>query len=318
MRFSILGRSVAGAGLAMALLAGCGAHAGNGVVPISDASNAVPGQHTFKYIGAEQDFRVPPNVKKITVIALGASGGPGRGGPLEGRGARVRAVIPVTSGETLAVFVGGEGSPITGGFNGGANGGQGYYGDEGAGYGGGGASDVREGGDKVSDRILVAGGGGGQGCCDGSGAGGSGGKGGGSKGGAGAGGGGYFYRCSGGGGTGGTQSSGGAGGAGGQCEYTSSSGASGTLLDGGAGGTGNSGSGYGPAGGGGGGGYYGGGGGGAGVVFELGSESGAGGGGGGGSTYIEPSATRFASWQGWKKASGNGLVVFDSLLLEFV
>ena len=69
--------------------------------------------------------------------------------------------------------------------------------------------------------------------------------------------------------------------------------------------------GYGPAGGGAGGGYYGGGGGGAGVTFELGSEGGAGGGGGGGSSYIEPSAHRFASWQGWKKATGNGLIVFN-------
>ena len=185
---------------------------------------------------------------------------------------------------------------------------------QGLGYGGGGASDVREGGDAVSDRILVAGGGGGQAGSDGCGQGGNGGKGGGSIGGVGARGGGGGYGCNGRGGRGGTQSSGGAGGAGGQCEYTSNSGSSGNLLDGGAGGSGEPRtefSGYGPAGGGGGGGYYGGGGGGAGVTFPLGSEGGAGGGGAVGSSDIEPYAKRFNGWQGCKKATGNGLVVFD-------
>jgi hypothetical protein len=311
MRFLGLTSYALGASLAIAMLAGCGGPAGNGVVPISGVPDSVRRHHTFRYTGAEQDFQVPANVKKITVIALGASGGPGRAGPLEGRGGRVFAVIPVTPSETLAVFVGGEGSAPNGGFNGGANGGDGYTGNEGEGYGGGGASDVREGGDSLADRILVAGGGGGQGGADNYG--GDGGKGGGSVGGAGAAGAGA-YDCPGAGGDGGTQSSGGLGGAGGHCAYTSNSGANGTLLDGGAGGNGASYtefSGYGPAGGGGGGGYYGGGGGGAGQIFELGSESGAGGGGGGGSSYIEPSAHRFASWQGWRKASGNGLVVFS-------
>jgi hypothetical protein len=299
----------------MATLAGCGGPGSNGVVPINGVPDARSRHHTFKYTGAEQDFQVPTNVERITVIALGASGGASAG-----RGGRIFAVIPVTSGETLAVFVGGAASGINGGFNGGANGGTGYYGSKGQGYGGGGASDVREGGDAVSDRILVAGGGGGQAGSDGYATGGNGGKGGGSIGGAGAVGGGgagdssSSYNCNGGGGAGGTQSSGGAAGAGGQCEYTSNSGSGGNLLDGGAGGNGapdTEFSGYGPAGGGAGGGYYGGGGGGAGVTFSLGSEGGAGGGGGGGSSYIEPSAHRFASWQGWKKATGNGLIVLS-------
>src|SRR5580658_821441 len=224
--------------LAMATLAGCGGPAGNAVVPIDGATDARPGHHTFKYTGAEQDFQVPTDVKRITVIALGAGGGTSGG-----RGGRIFAVIPVTSDETLAVFVGGAASGINGGFNGGANGGTGFYGSEAQGYGGGGASDVREGGDAVSDRILVAGGGGGQAGSDGYGQGGNGGKGGGSIGGIGAGGGGFSgsggsYDCNGRGGVGGTQSSGGAGGAGGQCEYRSSSGSSGNLLDGGAGGNG--------------------------------------------------------------------------------
>ena len=38
---------------------------------------------------------------------------------------------------------------------------------------------------------------------------------------------------------------------------------------------------------------------------------GGGGGGGGGGTYVEPSARKFQSWQGWKRAAGDGLVVFS-------
>ncbi len=68
----------------------------------------------------------------------------------------------------------------------------------------------------------------------------------------------------------------------------------------------------GPSGGGGGGGYYGAGGGGAGAVFYYeGYIGGGGGGGGGGSSYIEPRASKFESWHGWKNATGNGLVVIS-------
>jgi hypothetical protein len=62
-------------------------------------------------------------------------------------------------------------------------------------------------------------------------------------------------------------------------------------------------------GGGGGGGYYGGGGGGSGYTYNY--YDGGGGGGGGGSTYIERHAITVKAWQGWKNATGNGLVVFD-------
>jgi hypothetical protein len=215
-----LDRYALGVCAAIAMLAGCGGSATTGVVPsITPAPDSFPYHKAFRYTGAEQDFQVPANVKHIRVIALGAGGG-----SLGGRGGRVSAVIPVTSGETLAVFVGGAASGINGGFNGGADGGQGYYGSRGQGYGGGGASDVRAGGDSTSDRILVAGGGGGQAGSDGYGPGGIGGKGGGSIAGVGGTGGGYGYGCNGGGGGGGTQSSGGGGGVGGYCEYTSNSG----------------------------------------------------------------------------------------------
>jgi hypothetical protein len=75
----------------------------------------------------------------------------------EGEGGYVSADLAVTAGEVLEIYVGGEGSGPTGGYNGGGNGGSTSYGA------GGGASDVRRGAYTLSDRIIVAGGGGGTG-----------------------------------------------------------------------------------------------------------------------------------------------------------
>src|SRR5579871_900366 len=98
---------------------------------------------TFHYKAKEQSFQVPAGVTRITIDAVGARGGGDTdydGRDLQALGGRVWAIIPVTPGETLAVFVGGPGSQPAGGFNGGGHGG-------GVvsccrGYGGGGASDV--------------------------------------------------------------------------------------------------------------------------------------------------------------------------------
>ncbi len=116
----------------------------------------------FHYTGAAQEFVVPRGVTQITIDANGAAGdgcistcGPGSGGP--GHGGRVYAVVPVTPGETMYVYVGGQASGLRGGFNGGGDGSPGGF----TGYGGGGATDVREGRDTLAHRILVAGGGGG-------------------------------------------------------------------------------------------------------------------------------------------------------------
>jgi hypothetical protein len=294
---------------AAALLAGCGSQTVNTVPTVNNAGKSVRHSKTFYYTGGEQRFIVPAGVEKLTVIAVGA-----RGGAFEDRdalgGGRIWAIIPVTPGEKLAIFVGGQGSENAGGFNGGGNGGS-ERGDF-AGYGGGGASDVREGGEQMTDRILVAGGAGGAGGLQKDG--GTGGKGGGSIGGSGAPGSGASSGFGGaGGGSGGTQDSGGDGGSGGSGVYGDGNpGTSGTLGDGGAGGAGCSYypyCSYGGAGGGGGGGYYGGGGGGTGGGGF--SYYGSGGGGGGGSSYIEPSAYAYRSWQGWKIKTSNGLVVFD-------
>ncbi|MBV9334010.1 MAG: hypothetical protein JO146_08375 [Candidatus Eremiobacteraeota bacterium] len=267
----------------------------------------------FEYTGTAQSFSVPAGVTTITVNAIGAAGLGAFGSPCQpdcfGRGGRVYAKIPVKPGEKLYVYVGGRGTPTAGGFNGGGNPGNTYTW---PGNGGGGASDVREGGDALKDRVLVAAGGGGQGglasnpypyyqCYGGNGGGKDGAHGG---------------SVFGGGGAGGSQTQGGAGGAEGS-GYGSGSpgqpGSGGALGRGGNGGTGAKASGSGNdggAGGGGGGGYYGGGGGAGGASSIKGYYgAGPGGGGGGGSSWAERSAMHFRTWAGWKNATGNGSVV---------
>jgi hypothetical protein len=289
---------------AAAMLAGCaGSQPLIGAPGLHVSEASLSHHHTFSYSGKEQSFKVPANVTSVQVDIRGAAGTGHRAGYMgdPGRGGRVMATIPVKPGQTLHVFVGGEGSGSTGGFNGGGDAGSGPSGACAEGFGGGGASDLREDGDRLANRILVAGGGGGMGNNLGSG-GSDGGGGGGKKGGNGYGG--ASSGGSGGGGQGGTQTKGGAAGAGGAHHLghgkSGTSGASGTGGSGGACGydtyVGDSGSG-------GGGGYYGGGGGGGGAPL------GPGGAGGGGSSYVESSATNVHFVRGWKKATGNGLVV---------
>ena len=113
--------------------------------------------------GAVQTYTVPARVTQVVIEAWGAQGGtlacacPGDG--TGGSGGHVSGTLAVTPGETLSVRIGGTGLSdlfgSAGGFNGGGAGGNGA--------GGGGATDVRQGGDTLSDRVLVAGGGGGAG-----------------------------------------------------------------------------------------------------------------------------------------------------------
>jgi hypothetical protein len=297
--------------VASALLSACG---GGSSIPrtadnaISDPSAAKHNQ-TFHYTGKEQTFKVPTGVKELTVVAHGGEGAgfslyPSTASP--GRPGRVRAIIPVHAGEKLYVFVGGSGAH--GGFNGGGAGGRSG---KSAGNPGGGASDVRAGGDTLQERIIVAAGGGGAGTAIYYYSHGYGGNGGGLTGQTGGGGG---TDGSGGGGTGGTQSAGGSGGPGGttgsSSSYHGQPGGNGTLGTGGNGGNGQSY--YAGGGAGGGGGYYGGGGGGGGAsgYYYYRYHAQCGGGGGGGSSYVEPSALKSRMWTGWK-AKGDGLVVFS-------
>jgi hypothetical protein len=304
------GRYALGVCVAVAMLGGCGGQASNGAIPSGVPDSSLPHHKTFNYTGAAQDFTVPAGVTQLDVVARGAKGGGFNGT----HGGRVHADIPVTPGERLVVYVGGDASKSTGGFNGGGSSG---YSDSGsgysAGYAGGGASDVREGGDGLANRILVVGGGGGKGGGDYP-TNGTGGKGGGKTGGAGAKGtpkSGNGSRYSGGGGGGGTQGLyGGAGGSEGTGPLCYGlPGDDGTLGEGGTGASEASDE-CGGAGGGGGGGYYGGGGGGSGAAYPSGYYGG-GGGGGGGSSYVERKARNVHMWQGWKNPDPNGLVVIS-------
>jgi hypothetical protein len=302
-------------GVLVAFSAGCASRSESGALPgVAGVAPAASRVTTFRYTGTEQLFRVPAGVSKITVIAVGAQGAEFEPHSNGAYGGRVWAIIPARAGQRFVVVVGGHGSGVSGGFNGGADGGMNRHGYN-DGFGGGGASDVRENGDRLSDRIIVAGGGGGQGRGTLGSYYGAGGKGGASTGGAGNPGGGGSG-LSGGGGTGGTQRAGGRGGDAGGKESgdPGQPGANGSLAFGGAGGEGcqksvfcNP---YGGAGGGGGGGYYGGGGGGGGTggFYSYGYP---GGGGGGGSSYITPSAIAFHSWRGWRLKQPDGLVVIS-------
>ena len=84
---------------------------------------------TYSSTGAEQSFTVPAGATRITVEAIGASGGG------NARGADVSAPLTVTPGSTLYVEVGGSGAvggttgtSGPGGFNGGGDGGPGSAG----------------------------------------------------------------------------------------------------------------------------------------------------------------------------------------------
>jgi hypothetical protein len=159
---------------------------------------------TFGYTGSEQTFTVPTGINSITVEAWGAQGW-GNSSYQGGKGGYSKATVSVSGGELIYVYVGQEGEASPGGsvysspsFNGGGDGFSWNSANK-AGAGGG-ASDIRIGGNTLNDRIIVAAGGGGatnNGGCEG-------GAGGGYTGGS--------ASCYGG-ATGGTQSSGGTGGA---------------------------------------------------------------------------------------------------------
>ncbi|MFN6076521.1 MAG: T9SS type A sorting domain-containing protein [Fluviicola sp.] len=264
---------------------------------ISSFGNLEAQTSTFNYTGGIQTYTVPCGVDSIFIQAWGAQGGSGATGGNSATGGTgalggyAEGWLLTTPGDILNVFVGGQGTAPTGGFNGGGNGGSTNAG------GGGGASDVRFGGTAESNRLLVAGGGGGggrAGCEQTTVDGGNGGNGGGdvgqdgadaptSGGVAGGGKGGNFGAIAG--------ASGPAGqGCGGFLGQPGGSTTSGSGANGGAGQScccftfGSI-----PGGGGGGGGYIGGGAGGggsAGTTGCSGNDKGAGGGGGGGTSYI--------------------------------
>jgi hypothetical protein len=282
---------------------------------------------TFAYVGAVQSFVVPAGVSQIVVAAAAAQGGAGAASPsfnngatpggVGGDGGIQRGTLSVSGGQTLEVFVGGQGgSDESGGFNGGGSS-TSPPPPNGGGGGGGGGSDVRTQPFGLGDRVIVGGGGGGgggglnDGVTPAGAAGGAGGAG--SPGGAITGG--FGGR---GGGPGGSGAGGAAGGGGqftgGDSGSTGGTGGGGSLGQGGALGAGASSGGLaGSDGGGGGGGYYGGGGGGGGASDDTSTIAGGGGGGGGGSNFILPSADSPASTTGAQPGNGRVEISFAVL-----
>ena len=69
-----------------------------------------PVRRRLRFTGASAAFTVPPGVTTLTVTALGAQGGAGAAGTSPGGlGGSVTATLTVAPGETLNVFVGGQG-----------------------------------------------------------------------------------------------------------------------------------------------------------------------------------------------------------------
>lgn len=112
---------------------------------------------TFGFTGGEQTMTVPSGVYSLTVELNGAAGRDGRtgingGSPGNGgRGGRVTGKLAVTPGTMLSIWVGGQNSQAVN------PGGLGRNGN------GGGATDLRVGGNAIANRVAIAGGGGGGG-----------------------------------------------------------------------------------------------------------------------------------------------------------
>ena len=121
---------------------------------------------TFATAGLGQTWTVPNGAAAETITLYGAAGGLGFDaiaggiGSAGGDGATVGGTLSLSAGTTVIVDVGGRGgSAAYGSKIGGINGG----GSSTSSGGGGGATDIKVGGDGLSDRVLVAAGGGGAG-----------------------------------------------------------------------------------------------------------------------------------------------------------
>ena len=130
---------------------------------------------TFTYSGDYYAWTVPSGVTTITVDAYGAQGGKStctyNTVASGGLGGRVQSRLSVSAGETLYLYVGGQGSTASAsdmstspGWNGGGRGGVGNASSGYWGSGGGGATDIRSSAGVLNSRILVSGGGGGASC----------------------------------------------------------------------------------------------------------------------------------------------------------
>ncbi len=139
---------------------------------------APPFTINYNYTGAVQTLTVPAGVDSLFLQVWGAQGGSGTGSSTTlypgGKGGYSQGMMPVSAGDVLNVYVGGQGknseanyttgTTYPGGFNGGGAAGthtysSGYY----QGGSGGGATDIRVNSTSLYARAIVAGGGGGTG-----------------------------------------------------------------------------------------------------------------------------------------------------------
>lgn len=136
---------------------------------------------TFHGIGTRYSYTVPTGVTELEIECWGGQGGECLDGDrneydLGGQGGYATGALSVTEGETLYVHPGRQGwraddnlnrKHMIGGWGGGQDETEGGHGGEFDGYqyqpgsAGGAGSDVRQGGDTYSERVIVAGGGGG-------------------------------------------------------------------------------------------------------------------------------------------------------------
>lgn len=129
---------------------------------------------TYEYAGGPQQFIVPDSVTRIRVTLRGGNGGGNEETQVKGSGGYVEGWLDVDPGETLYIYVGGNGGAPrginggSGGWNGGGDGGNANNTNPNypdvvllGGYGGGGATDIRQGGSTLRDRVAVAAGSGG-------------------------------------------------------------------------------------------------------------------------------------------------------------
>lgn len=125
---------------------------------------------TFPYSNDYYQWTVPVSAT-YTLEVWGAQGGnAGYNGTVAtngGKGGYAKGFISLTAGQTVYIYVGGQGegtsgtstaNSLAGGFNGGGNGYNGNSNTE-RGGGGGGGTDVRVGGNTFTDRVIIAGGG---------------------------------------------------------------------------------------------------------------------------------------------------------------
>ena len=129
---------------------------------MQEAVKKVGGTTTLNYTGGVQTFTAPVT-GQYTLETWGAQGGNNSAG---GLGGYAKGTHTLTAGQTVYVYVGGQGSSgtgvngvIQGGWNGGGQATNAYF--DGNNGSGGGATDIRVGGTALSNRIIVAGGGGG-------------------------------------------------------------------------------------------------------------------------------------------------------------